>query len=64
MVAEGGSTSAVSSCKLSANGKYIFIGTMNNQLGLYDLDSKLVKQYAGHRNVEYCQDLCVANVDW
>jgi COMPASS component SWD3 len=30
MVAESGSTSAVSMCKLTDNGKYIFIGTMND----------------------------------
>ena len=30
MVAESGSTSAVSICKLSPNGKHIFIGNMND----------------------------------
>jgi COMPASS component SWD3 len=30
MVAESGSTSAVSMCKLSNNSKYVFIGTMSN----------------------------------
>jgi len=64
MVGESGSTSAVSICKLTNNGKYIFIGTMNDQLGLYDLDSKLVKQYNGHRNNEFCLDLCVASTDY
>jgi WD40 repeat protein len=43
MVAESGSTSPVSICKLTNNGKYIFIGNMNDQLGLYDLDNKLIK---------------------
>jgi hypothetical protein len=43
MVAESGSTSPVSICKLTNNAKYIFIGNMNDQLGLYDLDNKLIK---------------------
>ena len=37
MVAESGSTSAVSACKLTSNSKYILIANMNGQLGLYDL---------------------------
>ena len=64
MVAESGSTSAVSICKLSANAKYIFIGNMNDQLGLYDLDGKLVKAYTGHLNTQYCLDFCLANINY
>jgi COMPASS component SWD3 len=64
MVAESGSTSAVSMCKLTNNGKYIFIGNMNDQLGLYDLDNKLIKQYSGHKNTEYCLDMCIANTEF
>jgi WD40 repeat protein len=64
MVAESGSTSAVSICKLTSNAKYIFIGNMNGALGLYDLDNRLVKAYSGHKNYEYCLDFCIANVDY
>ena len=35
---------------------------MNGQLGLYDLQSNLVKAYLGHQNTEYCIDLCMARV--
>lgn len=60
IVSETGSTSAVSACKLTPNSQYIYIGNMNGQLGLYDLQSNLVKAYLGHANTEYCIDLCIA----
>ena len=59
MVAESGSTSAVSACKLTPNSKYIFIANMNGQLGLYDLVGNLLKAYEGHENSEYCLELCL-----
>ena len=59
MVADCGSTSAVSAVKLTPNSKYIYIANMNGQLGLYDLEGKLLKAYEGHKNTEYCLELCV-----
>ena len=60
IVSETGSTTAVSACKLTPNSEYIYIANMNGQLGLYDLQSNLVKAYLGHSNTEYCIDLCIA----
>jgi COMPASS component SWD3 len=36
MVAESGSTSAISFCKLTPNSKYLLFGNMNNKMGLYN----------------------------
>ena len=58
MVAETGSTSAVSSIKLTPNSKYIYIANMNGNLGLYDLTGTLIKAYEGHKNTEYPLELC------
>lgn len=63
IVSETGSTSAVSACKLTPNSHYIFIANMNGQLGMYDLQSNLVKAYLGHSNAEYCIDLCLAKMN-
>ena len=57
IVSETGSTSAVSACKLTPNSKNLFIANMNGQLGLYDLQSNLLKAYMGHKNEEYCIDI-------
>ena len=58
MVAESGSTSAVSAVKLTPNSKYIYISNMNGNLGLYSLEGKLHKAYEGHKNTEFCLELC------
>ena len=63
IVSETGSTSAVSAIKLTPNSKYLFIANMNGQLGMYDLQSNLVKAYLGHANSEYCIDLSLAKMD-
>lgn len=36
MVADNGSTSAVSFCKMTPNSKYLLIANMNNKMGLYN----------------------------
>ena len=59
MVADCGSTQPVSTVQFTPNGEHLFIGTMNNMLGLYDLQNNLVKAYLGHTNVEAVLDLAV-----
>lgn len=56
MVAESGSTSAITLCKLTPNSKYLLFANQNNKLGLYNYQNDLVKQYVGHLNEEYCVD--------
>ena len=58
-----GPTSAVSACRLTPNSQHLFIANMNGQLGLYDLNSNLLKAYLGHSNEEYCIDLCMARTN-
>jgi COMPASS component SWD3 len=36
MVADSGSTSAISVCKMTPNSKYLLIGNMNSKFGLYN----------------------------
>ena len=62
MVAETGSTSAVSSIKLTPNSKYLYIANMNGNLGLYDLKGNLIKSYFGHTNTEYPLELCTPHL--
>jgi len=41
MMANCGSNKKISTCKFSPNGEYLFIGTMNGELGMYDLHNNL-----------------------
>ena len=63
IVSESGSTSAVSACQLTPNSNYLFIANMNGQLGMYDLQSNMMKGYLGHSNSEYCIDICLAKLN-
>jgi COMPASS component SWD3 len=61
MMANCGSKNSISTCKFTPNGESLFIGTMNGELGLYDLHNNLQKAYLGHKNQEAVLDLCLTN---
>lgn len=53
MIADNGSQTAVSTCKLCPNGKYLLFGNMNSKMGLYNYKNDLLKIYTGHKNQEF-----------
>lgn len=61
MMPDCGSINNISNCKFTPNGQFLFIGTMNGELGMYDLHNNLMKAYLGHKNQEAILDLCLIN---
>ena len=50
MVADSGSTTAISLCKMTPNTKYLLFSNLNSKMGLYNYHNDLLKLYVGHKN--------------